>query len=956
MQDQTHALFNNKTIVKLFSDIVVTEQQRNSANRWLELLESGVLDKERSNSVRFVFMVLQDILGYNRNDLHYEEENIDFAFWDDTHQKGVCVEAKGTNTKDLFSDQHRNKPEHKTPIKQTWDYMGRKENFDYGIATNYKDFVLIDKSKGYSKYHHFDYVEIKNNDAKLKEFIAIFSKQSIIDKEFLPRLYEESILEEQEFTKQFYKLYHETRLMLIKEFQNAEQVSKDEAIHYAQLFLNRLIFLWFAEDTAKVSRRFFTESVLRSLNRLFVWEGSRLVSDAIKNIFKRLDKGSKTPIEIFGFNGGLFCEEVPSKIFFNDFRDEDFFKDVLQYSALKKAISLDKYSQTVFDGFRNNLNPLIKNMLIMASFDFQSDLNVNILGHIFEQSLTDLEELRGSDNISRKLMDLSRNIRVGNSLIDDKKVSEDKAFSWKSEFKEILDNGGFDIIIGNPPYIRVQELKYKDIDYLKSSYLVAHERLDISIIFFELATRLVKEKGKIGFITSSQFMTAEYGVNLRKLLSSKRIEKFVDFSSLPVFESAITYPAIIIFSNNLPTPFSYFKIKKLNFPTKNNLASLTSIINDNRNDGFTTSIVDPKNLNEQVWNLSVSEASGIKEIFKGDNRVELGSFAHPSTGVTTGLDSVLLLDNQTIKGNQLEDKLFIKTLRGRNIEPWCIKGPFDYIFYPYSLQENETRLIGEDSLKQNFPKTYEYLLKYKQDLLNRKDSRKMVAENKEWYALIRKGKLDVFNSKKIVTPALTKHNSFAMDEDGSAFLTGGAGVFGIIQNELNNTYLLTVLNSKLIEYFLHSISTKKQNGYYSYLNTFLSQIPVIKLNASNQQPFIEKGERLSSNTKEIQSKINTVVNRFSERFALESLPKKLSKFYELDFLEFMNLAHKARSRKPSLKELDEWEEYFNSHKMRILTLINENRQLIEDIDTMVFDLYKVNEEQRKIIMTSLRSE
>jgi len=104
----------------------------------------------------------------------------------------------------------------------------------------------------------------------------------------------------------------------------------------------------------------------------------------------------------------------------------------------------------------------------------------------------------------------------------------------------------------------------------------------------------------------------------------------------------------------------------------------------------------------------------------------------------------------------------------------------------------------------------------------KKDSRKTVSENKCWHALIREGRLDAFKSRKLVTPALTKHNSFALDIDGSAFLTGGAGVFGLIQKELNEAYLLTILNSKLIEYFLHSSSTRKQNGYYSYLHTFLS--------------------------------------------------------------------------------------------------------------------------------------
>ena len=124
------------------------------------------------------------------------------------------------------------------------------------------------------------------------------------------------MIEEREFTKQFYKLYHETRLMLIKEFQINAEIAKQDAIHYAQLFLNRLVFLFFAEDTEKVRKRLFTESILLSLNTILVSEYSRRASDTIIDIFERLDKGSQGPLEIFGFNGGLFAKKIPPGNFF----------------------------------------------------------------------------------------------------------------------------------------------------------------------------------------------------------------------------------------------------------------------------------------------------------------------------------------------------------------------------------------------------------------------------------------------------------------------------------------------------------------------------------------------------------------------------------------------------------------------------------------------------------------
>lgn len=253
MQDIKHSLFNSETIKKFSSAVNITAEQKKSAQAWLELLKSGSLDAEKSNYIKFVLYVLQDILGYPvRQDMKYEQDRVEFSFRNQSGIKGVCIEVKGLSTKDLFSPQHREKPEHQTPIKQTWDYMGNGD-FDYGISTNYDTFVLIDRTKGYSKYHTFNFLDIENNDLKLKEFISIFSRESILENSFIPKLYHESIIEEHEFTKQFYRLYHETRLMLIKESNN-NGMKKLESIHYAQLFLNRLIFLFFAEDTDKIKK------------------------------------------------------------------------------------------------------------------------------------------------------------------------------------------------------------------------------------------------------------------------------------------------------------------------------------------------------------------------------------------------------------------------------------------------------------------------------------------------------------------------------------------------------------------------------------------------------------------------------------------------------------------------------------------------------------------------------
>jgi len=319
-------LFNPKTVNRLCQDVILTDDQKKSAKEWLELLDQGKL-KEKSNNLRFANIILDKILGYPINDIVYEKNNVEFQIQNSNGKNILCFETKGTDVKDLFAVQHRIKKEQETPIKQTWDYMG-SIGLDYGICTNYKHFVLITKQFGYSKYYFFDFNSIKNNEQKLKEFIGIFSKERIIDNGFVEKISTESVTEEKKFTKEFYKLFHETRLMMIKAFQEKDNISKTEAIYYTQRFLNRLIFIFFVEDREFVTdKKLFYNRMLKILEAQQITEYSRKVYDDINELFNVFDKGSKM-LGVFGFNGGLFSGVIPNKVYFNDIRDPVFFSDV----------------------------------------------------------------------------------------------------------------------------------------------------------------------------------------------------------------------------------------------------------------------------------------------------------------------------------------------------------------------------------------------------------------------------------------------------------------------------------------------------------------------------------------------------------------------------------------------------------------------------------------------------
>src|SRR3989344_2570880 len=146
-----------------------------------------------------------------------------------------------------------------------------------------------------------------------------------------------------------------------------------------------------------------------------------------------------------------------------------------------------------------------------------------------------------------RLPTLQENIKVGNSLIDDPAVAGDKAFKWEEQFKDVMKNGGFDVVIGNPPYIRVQTSNPAEKDYLSDKYLGAKGKYDIYVLFIEKALSLLRDSGLFSFIVPNKFTQTKYGESLKEhILNNYTIEQFIDFGDLKVFEEATTYPCIIL--------------------------------------------------------------------------------------------------------------------------------------------------------------------------------------------------------------------------------------------------------------------------------------------------------------------------------------------------------------------------------------------------------------------------
>jgi len=431
----------------------------------------------------------------------------------------------------------------------------------------------------------------------------------------------------------------------------------------------------------------------------------------------------------------------------------------------------------------------------------------------------------------RALPDLGNNIKCGNSLIgpdiydclelvlDGDEINRINPFDWNSEFSEVMENDGFDAVIGNPPYIRIQRIGHIESDYIYRIYNTPSSKTDLSQIFLERSLNIVREEGVIGFISTSQWLSTDYGKNMRKLLSDGKLHEIVDFGSLPVFRNVSTYPAIFILS---PMAAKTLKLKRIININQLNLKSIKSAQIDE---------IPFNSLSETPWNLGDID---IPQILKERNIPweSLKRFGQAYISIITGMDKAFIVDSKTIDQNNLEKSIIYPfAYRGGEVHRYSVAKPSKYVIYPYYEDNGSPKIIPPIDLKNKYPNIYKYLHSFKDILRKRRDSRKYYAMGADWYRHVRPGLFDHIKPSKLIIKGISKQAILGLLEENTAF--SGANCPGIILDNLQNHslfYILGLLNSKVLSYHLKMVCPSKLSGYTRFNVNNINQTPIRTIN------------------------------------------------------------------------------------------------------------------------------
>lgn len=421
---------------------------------------------------------------------------------------------------------------------------------------------------------------------------------------------------------------------------------------------------------------------------------------------------------------------------------------------------------------------------------------------------------------------LASNFKRGNSLIDDPEVAGKAAFNWEKEFPEIR---GFDVVIGNPPYERIQVMQAnapESAAFLKANYRsAASGNFDIYVCFIEHGLELLNANGVFGYICPNKFFQSEYGQETRQLLSEGRnVSHLVNFGHLQIFSQATIYTCLLFLRKQPQTSLAFHKVEDLELWRQNGQAAQMQ--------------VPIELLTSAEWNFVPGASQPVFEKISWQPH-KLEEVADIFVGLQTSADEVFIMDylGETKSTIRLQSKslglewTFEKDLLHPLVSGTDVPahGPLphrQFIIFPYKVKGDKAELIEFGEIQKKFPKTAEYLSKNRITLEEREGGK---AKGEKWHGYIYLKNMTRQALPKLCVPRLVDQLHAAWDENGEVFLdnvdVGGVTVKPEFDG-LKMPYLLALLNSKVLRWFFPFVSVPFRGNYFSANRQFLGQLPI----------------------------------------------------------------------------------------------------------------------------------
>ena len=1000
-------------------------EKRKVLDKWIKNLENGVLDKSKEEEFQGVFLqdIFTTVLGaVNKADgktewnlEHESKTKMDgqkadgaLGFFDINGKKDVKVVIELKASKISLDIRQKRVGDTRTPVEQAFGYAPKFEgSCKWVIVSNYKEIRLY-KANNMLEYQVFFLKNLKD-DLEFKKFIYLLSFENLVKTDKTIKLTETYQKRQIEIEKKFYTEYKNMRLHIFENIKK-NNPQKDEYIllEKVQKLLNRFLFICFCENKDLLPNNSYHEMLERGKKTEDIFE-------SFKSFCSWINIGN-IKYNISKFNGGLFKND----------------------EVLDTLVIDDK---------------VFEEMEKISEYDFSSDLNENILGHIFEQSINDIEDLKkeiksevfdkkkgkrkkdgifytpkyitkyivensienwldnkrkelGEDKLpeltekdfnydlykrnykkhiefwtkyreavknikivdpacgsgvflitafeyllnynnylndkifdltgtkdlfsdttkeilqnnifgvdlnkesveitklslwlktadkNKTLATLENNIKCGNSLIDDIEIAGELAFYWEKEFPQVFKNGGFDVVVGNPPYVFTRD-NFSELEksYYIKEYRSSTYKINTYILFMEKSFKLLKNKGYSSMIVPNSWLMMYSGKGIREyILENTKLLEIVNLEGHS-FESANVETIIYIGYKET----GEFKTRILLNQKKEFIYSHSK---------KSTDFINEKEKIFKVFNDKNSSEIN-KKIF--ENSVMLDEIVNIKAGL------------QAYEKGKGTPKQTPEDVKNRIYD------------YTYKYNENTHKyLAGGDVKRYAFNWTGQYL-KYGKNLSAPRT-------------------IELFNGKKVIIREITgkfpKSILSTYTEDFYLYNLSNIGIIKKEENEINLKYILVILNSRLMSYYFMKNTAKSVRKLFpKIILNDLRKFPFKEISLQEQQPFIEKADKmlfLNKNLQELSQKFQRLLTR---KFELEKLTTKLQDWYLLKFSEFLKELKKLKI-KLSLKDEIEWEEIFLEKKEEAEKVKNEIEMTDKEIDKIVYELYGLSEEEIKII-------